>query len=165
MCVSVTRSQPNWTLTGDSGVVPETAFSTTINKTPNYGLSCERMVAHPSSKLFWQLVVAQHPKTYCWCFLYFASLYIIPTKGYVWGKENMLQIRSLIQSLRVEFTKYGLLPFMIYLYCSLDFPEVKLMQQVNKYTICSFEGWTQSPFTCFIREISVWSQSQVKRYV
>ena len=32
MCVSVTRSQPNLTLMGDSGAVPETAFSTIINK-------------------------------------------------------------------------------------------------------------------------------------
>ena len=32
MAISVTRSQPNWTLMGDSGAAPETAFSTTINK-------------------------------------------------------------------------------------------------------------------------------------
>ena len=32
---SVTRSQPNWTLMGVSEV-PETAFPTTINKTPKY---------------------------------------------------------------------------------------------------------------------------------
>ena len=42
--VCVTRSQSNETLTGNSGVVPETAFSTTINKTLNYGISCGRMV-------------------------------------------------------------------------------------------------------------------------
>ena len=51
VCVSVTRSQPNWTLMGDSGAVPETVFSTTINKTPKYGISHGRMLSHPSKLL------------------------------------------------------------------------------------------------------------------
>jgi hypothetical protein len=41
VCVTVTRSQPNWTL----------MFSTTINKTLNYGISCGRMVSHPSNRV------------------------------------------------------------------------------------------------------------------
>jgi hypothetical protein len=31
--------------------VPETAFSTTINKTPNYAVSHGRMKSHPSNKV------------------------------------------------------------------------------------------------------------------
>ena len=50
IAISVTRSQPNRTLMGDSGAVPETVFSTTINKTPNYGISHGRMVSHPSNR-------------------------------------------------------------------------------------------------------------------
>jgi hypothetical protein len=72
VCVSFTRSQPNWTLTGDSGAEPETAFSTTTNKTLNYGISHEKMCAylqlrsrHLSNlgalKLFWRLRLGQHP--------------------------------------------------------------------------------------------------------
>jgi hypothetical protein len=47
MCVSVTRSQPNSTLMGESGA----AFSTTINKTPNDGISGGRMVSDPSYRV------------------------------------------------------------------------------------------------------------------
>jgi hypothetical protein len=36
---------------GDSGAVPETTFSTTINKTPNDGISPGRMVSHPSNRV------------------------------------------------------------------------------------------------------------------
>ena len=77
VCVSVTRSQPNWTLMGDSGVAPETAFSTTINKPPNHGMSRGRMVSHPTNRVpdtcriyakvhwstwrRWRLAVAQRP--------------------------------------------------------------------------------------------------------
>ena len=40
--VSVIKTQPNWTLMGDSGAAPETAFSSTIiNKTLNYGIVVE----------------------------------------------------------------------------------------------------------------------------
>ena len=45
MAVSVTRSQLNWTLVEYSGAAPETAFSTTINKTPNDGISQGRMAS------------------------------------------------------------------------------------------------------------------------
>ena len=45
----VTRSQPKLKGMGGSGVVPETVFSIAINKTPNYGTSCEIMVSHPSN--------------------------------------------------------------------------------------------------------------------
>jgi hypothetical protein len=41
---------PNSTLIGETEVVPETAFSTNINKTPNYVISCGRMVSHPSNR-------------------------------------------------------------------------------------------------------------------
>jgi hypothetical protein len=51
MAVSVTRSQPNWTHMGDSGVVPETVFSTTINNTPNYGISRGRTVSLLSNRI------------------------------------------------------------------------------------------------------------------
>ena len=51
MAVSVTRSQPNWTLMGDSGATPETVFSTIINKTTNYGISHGRMMSHPSDRI------------------------------------------------------------------------------------------------------------------
>ena len=75
MAFSVTRSQPNKTLKGNSVALPETAFSTTINKTPNDGISRGRMVSHPSNKVsdtcriyakvLWSseflLVVAQNP--------------------------------------------------------------------------------------------------------
>uniref|UniRef100_A0A0E9SZH9 Uncharacterized protein n=1 Tax=Anguilla anguilla TaxID=7936 RepID=A0A0E9SZH9_ANGAN len=67
---AVTRSRPNQTPMGDFGQTCWTAFSTTIIKTPNKGISFERMVFHPSStvpetsricaKVFWQLMVAQH---------------------------------------------------------------------------------------------------------
>jgi hypothetical protein len=40
---------PNWTLMGNSGAAPETAFSTNINKIPNDVISCGRMVSHPSN--------------------------------------------------------------------------------------------------------------------
>ena len=50
-CVSVTRSQPYGTLMGDSGVVAKTVFSTTINKTPNDGISRGRIVLHPSNRV------------------------------------------------------------------------------------------------------------------
>ena len=57
---------------GDSGGAPETMFSTTINKTPNDGMSRGRIVLHPSNRvpedlrqgelmLFWRLAVTQHP--------------------------------------------------------------------------------------------------------
>ena len=36
---------------GYFGAVPETVFSTTINKTPNYGISGEKMVLHPSNRV------------------------------------------------------------------------------------------------------------------
>jgi hypothetical protein len=36
---------------GDSGEVPEKAFSTTIHKTLNYVISCGRMVSHPSNRV------------------------------------------------------------------------------------------------------------------
>jgi hypothetical protein len=36
---------------GDSGAVPETPFSTTINKTPNYGISHGRMTLYPSNRV------------------------------------------------------------------------------------------------------------------
>ena len=35
----------------DSREAPETTFSTTINKTPNYGISREIMVLHPSNRV------------------------------------------------------------------------------------------------------------------
>jgi hypothetical protein len=50
MAVSVTRSQPNLTFLGDSAAA-ETAFSTTINKTPNDGISHGKMVSHPSYRV------------------------------------------------------------------------------------------------------------------
>ena len=40
-----------WTLTGDSGAAPETEFSTTINKTPNDGISHGRSVSYPSNRV------------------------------------------------------------------------------------------------------------------
>ena len=49
MVISVTRSQPSWTLMGDSGAGPETAFSTAIIKTLNYWISHGRMVLRPNS--------------------------------------------------------------------------------------------------------------------
>ena len=57
--VSVTRSQPNWTLMGNAGAVPETAFSTTINKTPNYRNYCDRIVLHPPN---FQTLVESMPR-------------------------------------------------------------------------------------------------------
>jgi hypothetical protein len=36
---------------GDSGAKPETVFSTTINKTPIDGMSCGRIVSHPSNRV------------------------------------------------------------------------------------------------------------------
>ena len=48
-CMSVTRSQPNWTLTGHSGAAPETSFPTTINRTQSYGIYYGRMGSHPSN--------------------------------------------------------------------------------------------------------------------
>ena len=53
MAVSVTRYQPNW----DINPTPETAFSTTINKTTNDGISCGRTVSHPSNTF---------PDTFCY---------------------------------------------------------------------------------------------------
>ena len=50
MAISVTRSQPNWPLMGYSVASPGTAFSTTINKTQNHGISCGGMVSHPSNR-------------------------------------------------------------------------------------------------------------------
>jgi hypothetical protein len=35
---------------GDSGAAPETAISTTINKTPNYGIYRGRIVSYPSNR-------------------------------------------------------------------------------------------------------------------
>ena len=51
MAVSHTRSKVKFTLLEDSGAAPEIAFSITINKTPNYGISCGRMVSHSSNKV------------------------------------------------------------------------------------------------------------------
>ena len=51
MSVSVTRSQPNWTIMGDSEAAPETEFSTTINKTPNDGIYCGRIASHSSNRV------------------------------------------------------------------------------------------------------------------
>jgi hypothetical protein len=67
----------------------ETVFSTTINKTPNDGISRGRMVLHPSDKVpetsriyvkvHWSLWLAQRPiKTLCWYFLYFGSYLYVP---------------------------------------------------------------------------------------
>jgi hypothetical protein len=39
------------TLLGNYGDAPKTTFSTTINKTPNDGISCGRMVLHPSNRV------------------------------------------------------------------------------------------------------------------
>ena len=70
MAISANRSQPNWTLSEDSGAAPETAFYTTINKTQNYGISCGRMKLHSSDRGKYTCqgalkrlrhVVAQHP--------------------------------------------------------------------------------------------------------
>jgi hypothetical protein len=36
---------------GDSGGVPKREFSTTINKTPNDGISHGRLMSHPSNKV------------------------------------------------------------------------------------------------------------------
>jgi hypothetical protein len=82
IAVSVSRSQPNWTLMGDSGAAPETVFSTTINKTPNYGISCWRMVFHTSNSVpdtcrFYAIVhwssSGSPNKTLSWYFLYFGN--------------------------------------------------------------------------------------------
>jgi hypothetical protein len=100
MAISVTRSQPNWTLMGDSGAAPEAPFSTTINKTPNYWISHGRMVSHPSNrvpdtcriyskdalKLFW-LVVAQRPDK----ILYVGVSFILAVTCISWSNLYVLQ--------------------------------------------------------------------------
>ena len=49
--LSVTRDQPNGIIMGISGAASKTEFSTTINKRPNDGISCARMVLHSSNKV------------------------------------------------------------------------------------------------------------------
>jgi hypothetical protein len=44
-------TQLNTYCTGDSGEEPETAFSTTINKTPNYGISHGRVVSQAFNRV------------------------------------------------------------------------------------------------------------------
>ena len=85
VCVSITRSQPSWTLMGDSGAVPETAFSTTINKTKNYGNFSWKAGVHPSirvpdtcriyAKVHWSCSGSRRPiKTLCVSFFFFWQL-------------------------------------------------------------------------------------------
>ena len=54
---------------GYSGAAPETAFSNTINKTLNYGISCGRMVSHLSNRVpdTCRIYVKEHWSCSCSC--------------------------------------------------------------------------------------------------
>ena len=89
VCVSVTRSQPNWTLgeMGDSGAVPETVFPPPSTKHQIMEFIMEEWCRLPpiefqtlveSTRRCIEAVLARgdptpYRDTLCWCFLYFSS--------------------------------------------------------------------------------------------
>ena len=99
MAVSVTRSQPNWTLMGDSGATPERLFSTTINKTPNYQISHEAV---------W-LVVAQYPIKTLYVGVSFILSVTCTSLMQYW--INSLHINSYYNN--CHFRPFGLTPYRI----------------------------------------------------